>query len=392
MISMGFVIIVSERTTENRAMAGLIIVLGILCVIIAVKRILKSFVTVLVPRISREEDRLVEKVYQRRILEKGPKIVALGGGTGLSTLLTGLKQKTGNITAIVTVADDGGSSGRLREEFDVLPPGDIRNCLVALSDSEDLLGALFQFRFSKGAGLDGHNFGNLFITALSHVTGDFAGAIRESSKVLAIRGNVYPATLQKIKLVAKRENGKESVGECNIREEKESPIDRLFIEPDNCDAAQESIEAIRQADAIVLGPGSLYTSIMPNLLIKGIQREIINSKAVKIYICNIMTESGETDDFSASDHVGAILKHTEPGIIDYCIVNVSRIPKFLYEKYEGENKFPVKVDDVDERWFKRERIKLVKAHISGAKEFVRHNTSKLCDEIMDIIDENKKRW
>lgn len=392
MISMGFVIIVSERTTENRAMAGLIIVLGILCVIIAVKRILKSFVTVLVPPISREEDRLVEKVYQRRILEKGPKIVALGGGTGLSTLLTGLKQKTGNITAIVTVADDGGSSGRLRAEFDVLPPGDIRNCLVALSDSEDLLGALFQFRFGKGAGLDGHNFGNLFITALSHVTGDFAGAIRESSKVLAIRGNVYPATLQKIKLVAKRENGTESAGECNIREEKESPIDRLFIEPDNCDAARESIDAIRQADAIVLGPGSLYTSIMPNLLIKGIQREIINSKAVKIYICNIMTESGETDDFSASDHVGAILKHTEPGIIDYCIANVSRIPKFLYEKYKGENKFPVKVEDKDEKWFKRERIKLVKAHISGAKEFVRHNTSKLCDEIMDIIDENKKRW
>jgi len=392
MISMGFVIIVSERTTENRAMSGLIIVLGILCVIIAVKRILKSFVTVLVPRIAREEDRLVEKVYQRRILEKGPKIVALGGGTGLSTLLTGLKQKTGNITAIVTVADDGGSSGRLRAEFDVLPPGDIRNCLVALSDSEDLLGALFQFRFGKGAGLDGHNFGNLFITALSHVTGDFAGAIRESSKVLAIRGNVYPATLQKIKLVAKRENGTESVGECNIREEKESPIDRLFIEPDNCDAAQESIDAIRQADAIVLGPGSLYTSIMPNLLIKGIQKEIINSKAVKIYICNIMTESGETDDFSASDHAGAILKHTEPGIINYCIANVSRIPKFLYEKYKGEDKFPVRVEDEDEKWFKRERIKLVKAHISGAKEFVRHNTSKLCDEIMDIIDENKKRW
>ena len=391
MISMGFVIVVSERTTENRTMAGLIIIFGILCVIIAVKRILKSFVTVLVPRIDREEDRLVEKVYQRRILEKGPKIVALGGGTGLSTLLTGLKQKTGNITAIVTVADDGGSSGRLREELGVLPPGDIRNCLVALSDSEDLLGALFQFRFKKGAGLDGHNFGNLFITALSHVTGDFARAIKESSKVLAIRGNVFPATLQKIKLVALRENGKETAGECKIREEKESPIDRLFIEPKDCAATLESVEAIRQADAIVLGPGSLYTSVMPNLLIGGIRKEIIRSKAVKIYICNIMTESGETDDFSISDHAGAIIKHTEPGIMNYCIANVSRIPKFLYEKYKLENKCPVKVDDEDEKWFKRERIKLVKAKISGAEEFVRHDTLKLCDEIMDIIDENKKR-
>jgi len=392
MISMGFVVVLSEKTTENRAMAGLIIILGILCVIIAVKRILKSFVTVLVPRTVGNENKLVEKVYERRILDKGSKIVVVGGGTGLSTLLTGLKQKTSNITAIVTVADDGGSSGRLREEFDVLPPGDIRNCLVALSDSEDLLGALFQFRFEKGTGLHGHNFGNLFITALSRVTGDFAKAIKESSKVLAIRGNVFPATLQKVKLVARRENGKETVGECRIREEKDSPIDRLRIVPDDCEATQESVEAIRQADAIILGPGSLYTSVMPNLLIEGIQKEIINSKAVKIYVCNIMTEPGETDDFSVSEHARAVISHTHPELINYCIANVSRIPKLLYEKYKLENKFPVRLDEEDEKWFKRERIKLVKASISGAEEFVRHDTLKLCDEIADIIDENKKRW
>lgn len=386
MISMGFVIVISERTSENRAIAGLIIVVGILCVILAVKRILKSFMMVLVPEPAISGSTLlVDKIYERRILEKGPKIAVIGGGTGLSTLLTGLKQKTRNITAIVTVADDGGSSGRLREEFDVLPPGDIRNCLVALADSEDLLGALFQFRFKEGKALGGHNFGNLFITALSQVTGDFAKAIKESSKVLAIRGNVFPATLEKVKLVAKREDGCQIRGESRIREERTSPIDRLFIEPGDCVATKESVEAIRQADAIILGPGSLYTSVMPNLLIAGIQNEIVKSKAVKIYICNVMTEPGETDDYSVSDHVKAIIKHTHPEIINYCIANTARIPKVLYEKYEKENKFLVKLDERDIRWLEQERIILVKEHIASMEAFVRHDTLKLTDVIMDIL-------
>jgi len=391
MISMGFVIVISERNPENKAIAGLIIILGILCVIIAVKRILKSFMTVLMPEPEMVKNTLVDKVYAKRILEKGPKIVVIGGGTGLSTLLTGLKQKTSNITAIVTVADDGGSSGRLREEYGVLPPGDIRNCLVALADSEDLLGALFQFRFKEGKALQGHNFGNIFITALSKITGDFAKAIKESSKVLAIRGNVFPATLEKVKLVARRENGKETVGECHIREEKSSPIDWLFLRPNECKATQESAEAIRQADAIVLGPGSLYTSVMPNLLIEGIQREIMRSRAIKIYICNVMTEAGETDDYSVSDHVKAIIKHTRPGVIDYCIANVMRIPKDLYEKYKLEDKFPVKLNENDERWFRQEKITLVKAHIASMKEFVRHDSLKLSDTIMDILNESRRR-
>lgn len=385
MISMGFVIVIFERNPENKAVAGIIIILGILCVIFAVKRILKSFMMVLMPSPARGKSTLVDKIYEKRILEKGPKIVVVGGGTGLSTLLTGLKQKTSNITAIVTVADDGGSSGRLREEFGVLPPGDIRNCLVALADSEDLLGALFQFRFKEGKELEGHNFGNLFITALSQVTGDFAKAIRESSKVLAIRGNVFPATLQRVKLVAKRENGRETVGESKIRDEKGSPIDRLSLVPGECTATNESVEAIRQADAIVLGPGSLYTSVMPNLLIEGIQREIVNSKAQKIYICNVMSEAGETDDYSVSDHIRAIIKHTRPGIINYCIANTARIPKHLYEKYSLEEKFPVKLDARDEKWFKQERITLVKAPIASMKEFVRHDSLKLSDVIMNIL-------
>lgn len=389
MISMGFVIVISERSGENKAIAGLIIILGIMSIILSVKRILKSFMTVLMP--EKGEDALVEKIFEKRILEKGPKIVVIGGGTGLSTLLAGLKHKTGNITAIVTVADDGGSSGRLREEFGVPPPGDIRNCLVALADSEDLLGPLFQFRFKEGMGLQGHNFGNLFITALSQVTGDFAKAIKESSKVLAIRGNVYPATLQRMRLVAMRKNGHETVGESRIREERGSQIDMLSLIPSDCEATQESVEAIRQADAVVLGPGSLYTSVMPNLLIDGIQKEIVRSKAAKIYICNVMTEAGETDDYSVSDHVKAIVKHTQLGILNYCIANISRIPKDLYEKYRMEEKFPVTLDDNDERWFRDNKIALVRAKIASMKEFVRHDSVNLSETIMNIIAEHRRR-
>jgi len=389
MISMGFVIVIAERNPDSKAMAGVVIIAGILCVIVAVKRIIKSLMTVLVTKPAGKGNDLVDKIYEKRILEKGPKIVVIGGGTGLSTLLTGLKQKTSNITAIVTVADDGGSSGRLREEFDVLPPGDIRNCLVALSGSEDLLGALFQFRFTQGEGLHGHNFGNLFITALSRVTGDFASAIRESSKVLAIRGNVFPATLQKVKLVAKREDGRETVGECRVREEKGSPVEKVSLLPKDCSATEESVEAIRQADAIVLGPGSLYTSVMPNLLIEGIKKEVIKSKAPKIYICNVMTEAGETDNYSVSDHVRAVIKHTHPSAVNVCIANIARIPKDSYEKYKEENKFPVKLDASDDEWFARENIKLVKARIAGAQEFVRHDHIKLSNVIMDILNEYK---
>jgi uncharacterized cofD-like protein len=386
MISMGFVIVIAERNPHNRAMAGMVIMLGIGSVIFAVKRILRSLMIAVSPDGENVNSDLVEKIYRKRILEKGPKVVVVGGGTGLSTLLSGLKHRTSNITAIVTVADDGGSSGRLREEFGVLPPGDIRNCLVALADSEDILGPLFQFRFTQGKGLDGHNFGNLFITALASVTGDFAKAIKESSKVLAIRGKVYPATLEIVKLVARRENGVETEGESRIHLEKESPIERLFLVPRNCKATDESVEAIKEADVIVLGPGSLYTSVMPNLLIEGIQNAIVRSNAVKIYICNVMTESGETDGYSVSDHVKAIIKHTRPGIINCCIANVSRIPEDLYDKYKAEEQYPVKLDDMDEKWMEDEKINLIKKDISWPKEYVRHNSDKLTEVIMDVME------
>jgi len=386
MISMGFVIVIAERNPQNKAMAGVVIMLGIASVIFAVKRILRSLMVAVAPSGSIARNRLVERIYEKSILERGPKVVVIGGGTGLSTLLGGLKHRTSNITAIVTVADDGGSSGRLREEFGVLPPGDIRNCLVALADSEDILGPLFQFRFTQGKGLDGHNFGNLFITALAMVTGDFARAIKESSKVLAIRGQVYPATIETVKLVARRENGIEVEGESRIRDEKGSPIERLFLRPGECKATDESVEAIKEADVIVLGPGSLYTSVLPNLLIGGIQEAIVKAKAVKVYICNVMTEAGETDDYSVSDHVKAIIKHTRPGIMHCCVANVSNIPDALYEKYRVKGQYPVKLDQMDEKWLKDEKIELVKAPIAGSKEFVRHDPGKLTDVIMDVIE------
>lgn len=251
---------------------------------------------------------LLENLYRRRKLNRGPKIVAVGGGTGLSMLLRGIKNITNNVTAVVTVGDDGGSSGRLREEMGVLPPGDIRNCIAALADDEDLVTKLFQYRFKTGEGLEGHSFGNLFLTALCSITGDMYRAVKESSNVLSIRGRVLPSTLDDMKLVAEMEDGRIIHGESNIPE-AHGKIKRLFTDPQNCRALPDVIEAIRDAELIILGPGSLYTSVTPNLLIKEIAHEIAVSKAKKIYVCNIMTQPGETDGYSVSDHINALVNH-----------------------------------------------------------------------------------
>ena len=232
---------------------------------------------------------LLENLYRRRKLNRGPKIVAVGGGTGLSMLLRGIKNITNNVTAVVTVGDDGGSSGRLREEMGVLPPGDIRNCIAALADDEDLVTKLFQYRFKTGEGLEGHSFGNLFLTALCSITGDMVRAVKESSNVLSIRGRVLPSTLDDMKLVAEMEDGRIIHGESNIPE-AHGKIKRLFTDPQDCKPLPDVIEAIRDAELIILGPGSLYTSVTPNLLIKEIAHEIAISKAKKIYVCNIMTQ------------------------------------------------------------------------------------------------------
>ena len=384
MISMGFVMAISEQNPKSKTSAGMIIIAGILCVITGVKRIIKSFVVILMPRAQNGE--LVDEIYKKKVLERGFRIVTVGGGTGLSTLLHGLKEYTSNLTAVVTVADDGGSSGRLRQDFDILPPGDIRNCLVALADEEHLMGKLFQFRFQEGSTLSGHSFGNLFITAMTKVTGDFDEAIKESSKVLAIRGNVVPSTLDKVTLVAEHEDGSETVGESNLPSAG-SPVKKIHLRPVNCRSTDEAIEAIAKADVVILGPGSLYTSIMPNLLVGRMYQEIIASKAIKMYVCNVMTQKGETEDYTASDHLKAIIDHTSPGIVDYCIVNTSKVPAIMYEKYRDQNSYPV-VPDTEN--IKKMKCKVIEAHLVSAHDFVRHDSDRLAKIIIDLVSSLKK--
>lgn len=288
-------------------------------------------------------ENILENLYRRRKLNKGAKIVAIGGGTGLSMLLRGIKKYTNNITAIVTVGDDGGSSGRLREEMGILPPGDIRNCIAALADDEDLITKLFQYRFKNGEGLEGHSFGNLFLTALCSITGDMVRAVRESSNVLNIRGVVLPATLDDMKLAAEFEDGRIVHGESNIPE-AQGKIKKLFTKPSICQALPEVIEAINNADLIILGPGSLYTSVIPNLLVNGIVEAIEKSTAKKIYVCNIMTQPGETDNYSVASHINALINHAKgKKIIDAVLVNNS-LPANISEGYAKTKSYPVNLD------------------------------------------------
>ena len=275
------------------------ILIGLVMLWLGQKRALGSITQALMPDNDKE---LVDVLLDHRKLNKGPKLVVLGGGTGLSNLLRGLKKYSANITAIVTVADDGGSSGRLRREYGVLPPGDIRNCLAALADEEQLLTELFQYRFTTGEGLSGHSFGNLFITAMNDITGDLNQAITASSKVLAVRGRVLPATLDNVALWAELEDGRRIEGESNIPEAN-GRIAQIGCTPANPVALPQAVADIAEADCIIIGPGSLYTSICPNLLVPGILEAIDNSQAPCIYICNIMSQPGETDGFTVADYV-----------------------------------------------------------------------------------------
>ena len=278
------------------------------------------------------------------------RIVAIGGGTGLSSVLHGLKRyakepREVEITAIVTVTDDGGSSGRLRREFDVLPPGDIRNCMVALSEDDALLSRLFQYRFSGGRGLKGHSFGNLFLTALTNLTGDFVGAVKLSSEVLASLGRIYPSTDANVVLEAELENGRIVKGETRIGKSV-SRIRQLRLRPRICMPLPETLAAIEEADLITFGPGSLFTSVIPNVLVKGIPRAIRRSRALKAYFVNLMSQPGETTGFRASDHVGAIHRHAGMSLLDVAVVNTRPISPRQRRKYAAEEARPV-VNDVD---------------------------------------------
>ncbi len=290
------------------------------------------------------------------------RIVAIGGGTGLSTLLHGLKRyvhlpgksislndpgegPSVDITAVVTVTDDGGSSGRLRREFEILPPGDIRNCMVALSEDEALMSRLFQHRFTSGRGLKGHSFGNIFLTAMTKLTGDFAHAVKLSSEVLASRGRIYPCTDTNVTLEATLEDGRTVVGETRISRSR-SRIARITLRPRRCRPLEETLEAIARADLITLGPGSLFTSVIPNLLVEGIPKAIAASPALKAYFVNLMWQPGETEHFSASDHVEAIYRHGLTGLLDCVVINTQPIAEGLRRRYAAQRARPVE-NDVD---------------------------------------------
>jgi len=377
LFGIGSALLPSQAGFVVRLTSLLMVGAGLFALILAVVETVRSLLDVVSPMPQRD---LVDLVFQRRHLEKGPKIVTVGGGTGLSTLLHGLKAYTSNTTAIVTVADDGGSSGRLREEFGVLPPGDIRNCLVALADAEPLMQQLFQYRFTQDNALRGHSFGNLFITAMTQITGDFERAIQASSRVLAIRGHVTPSTCTKVRLVAEHQDGSVTVGESRISQAA-SPIRRVYLEPANAEATDEALAAVRDADAIILGPGSLYTSIIPNLLIEGLTQAIVESKALKIYVCNVMTQYRETTGFSASDHVKALVAHTNPGIVQVCIINTKPVPPSLLEKYREEGAVAVEPD--------ADRIRelgyqVVAEEVISTENHVRHDADKLAELITHL--------
>ena len=280
------------------------------------------------------------------------RIVSMGGGHGLASLLRGLKRYVKaadgalEITAVVTVTDDGGSSGRLRREFDVLPPGDIRNCMVALSQDETLLSQLFDYRFTGGKGLKGHSFGNLFLTAMTRLTGDFAHAVKLSSEVLAVNGRIYPSTSANVRLEAMLAEGRKVIGETRISRSKQ-PIDRVMLTPRRARPLKETLDAIAHADLITMGPGSLYTSVIPHLLVEGIPQALAASPATKAYFANLMTQPGETSNMRASDHMAAILRHAgrySRNLVDVCVVNTGSIMRRVLEHYQEREARPVKND------------------------------------------------
>lgn len=312
------------------------------------------------------------------------KIVVIGGGTGLSVLLRGLKQKPFHLTAVVTVGDDGGSSGRLRKELNMPPPGDIRNVILALSDAEPLMEELFQYRFKQGAGLEGHNVGNLFLAAMTEITGDFTTAIREMRRVLAVRGNVIPVSNQEVSLVAEMEDGEIIEGESKIPK-SDKKIKNMRLKPENIAPSAAAIQAIQKADMIVLGPGSLYTSLMPNLLIPGITAAIQASNAQKVYVGNVMTQPGETDAYTAFDHLEALYNHIGEHLFPTIILNNAQIPYSIQQRYEEKNAKPVVIDrkNLQKKGFTVLEDNFIT--IDEETQSVRHDASKIADTLEVLI-------
>lgn len=329
---------------------------------------------------------IVDVLYERHQLQRGLKIVAIGGGTGLASLLRGLKAYTSNLVAVVTVSDDGGSSGRLSKELGVLPPGDVRNCLVALADDESLLGALFRHRFVEG-GLEGHSFGNLFLAAMTEVAGDFELAVELSSQILATRGRVLPATLTSTVLCARYVDGSIVQGESAIPMKRQR-IEQVYLEPSGSVPPDQVLAEIGEADAIVLGPGSLYTSVLPNLLVDGMVDAVLRSPAPKIYACNVMTQPGETDGMSAGDHLDVLLRHTGVPLVDYALVNLAFPASRLTAKYKAEGADPVLADLAR---IEKMGIEPIGANLISETELVRHDSERLARAIIDLIARHRSK-
>jgi uncharacterized cofD-like protein len=323
-------------------------------------------------------------------------IVAIGGGTGLSALLHGLKPYTKpaeagmpplDISAIVTVTDDGGSSGRLRREFDVLPPGDIRNCMVALSEDSALLSRLFQYRFQAGRGLKGHSFGNLFLMALTQIMGDFPDAVKASAEVLKIAGRIYPSTTANVSLEATLADGAKIIGETRISHSRQK-IQSVRLRPRKAPPLKDALSAIADADVITLGPGSLFTSVIPNLLVDGIPAAIRRSPAVKTYFVNLMWQPGETTDFRASDHVRAIHKHAGGKLLDYAVVNIRPITPSLKRRYARESALPVE-NDIDNLF--RMGLKVMAGNLAQTAGKMRHDPAATAALIVKLAQEGRRR-
>ncbi|MBN1596030.1 YvcK family protein [candidate division FCPU426 bacterium] len=360
----------------------LLLVLGIAGAVLAFRRGLYSVLTVLMPA---RENEYATVALKRLRLKRGPKLVAIGGGTGLPALLSGLKEYSANITAIVTMADDGGSSGRLRREYQALPPGDLRNCLVAMAETSPLMSQLFQHRFKgQGTGIEGHSFGNLFITALGEVTGDFASGVKAASQVLAVSGQVLPVTVDPVVLEAELQDGTMLTGESRISKSKQ-PIKKIRLLPPNVKPAPETREAIAEADAIVMGPGSLYTSILSNLLVPGIADEIVASRAVKIFVCNVMTQPGETDGMSLLDHVQAVRQHTRPDLIQYVLANTQAPSQGILHKYREMNAHPVLPQFTDSTMLDEWGVTLIRSRLAIEDDYFRHDPQRLAQVVLKLI-------
>lgn len=360
------------------AMGVVLLVLGFGIMVYGTRRLIFSVVEALIPDKSGS---LMETIFVQRKLTHGPAITVIGGGTGLSTLLRGMKYITNNCTAVVTSADDGGSSGRLRKELGIIPPGDLRNCLTALADREPLMERIMQYRFQGDSPLAGHCFGNLFIAAMAQAEGGMEEGLDATSQILKVRGRVVPSTLENIQLKAEMTDGSVVFGESNIPQVKKC-IQRMSMLPADAPASKTAVEAILNADILVFGPGSLYTSIIPNLLVEGVREAIEQSSAVKIYICNVMTQPGETDGYGAYDHVKALINHMGFQFLDYVVVNNQKISVDRLQQYSEEGSVPVSAD-VEK--IRNLGITVVQASLVSKKDLVRHDPQKLAQVLISMI-------